>query len=888
MLVVRGEPGVGKTALLEDAIERASDLRVARAVGVESEMELAFAALHQLCAPILDRLELLPRPQLNALAITFGLSEGAVPDRFLVGLAVLTLLSEVAVERPLVCVVDDAQWLDRASAQVLGFVARRLMAESVVMLFATREPGEELRTLPELVVAGLRDADAHELLTSVIPWPLDERVREQIVAETRGNPLALIELPQGLSPAHLAGGLGLPRALSVSGRIEEGFRERLEALPADTQRLLLAAAAEPGGDPALLWRAAYRLGISRRVLEPAESAGLLEVGTRVRFRHPLARSTVYRAASPEERRRVHRALADASDRDADADRRAWHMAEATDGPDEDVAAELELAAQRARSRGGLGAAAAFLERATVLTLDSPRRVERALTAAQVAFEAGSIDDALALLDAAEAGDLNEFQRARVHLLRGQMAFAAHGGSGAPPLLLKAARELEAVDAKFARETYLDAWGAALFAGHLARGGGLHDVSRAARAAPKPTGRPRPSDLLLDAVALLITEGPAAAAAAATRAANAFASDAVSVEEELRWGWLAPVPAAALWDYENWHAIQARQVRLARDAGFFATLPVRLMSLACCFLLSGSFREAASLIAESEAVAQAMGARPLPHVPMALDAFRGRQAVESKLIEAATEGAAEGDGHLVSFARWAAAVRYNSLGRYEEALAAAGKASRDSFAVHVSNWALPEEIEAAVRTGNAEVAADALERLASTTAAGRTDWGLGIEARSRALLSDGPAAEDLYRDAIARLSRAGILPDLARAHLLYGEWLRREQRRIDARDQLKTAHNAFLAMGAEAFAGRTGIELLATGEAVRRHNVQARDKLTPQEAQIARFAGDGQTNPEIGARLFLSPRTVEWHLHKVFTKLGISSRKDLPRALRGPDLDLAAV
>jgi len=887
-LVVRGEPGIGKTALLEDAIERASDLKVVRAVGVESEMELAFAALHQLSAPMLDRLELLPSPQRNALAITFGLSEGAVPDRFLVGLAVLTLLSEVAVERPLVWVVDDAQWLDRASAQVLGFVARRLMAESVVILFATREPSDELRTLTELVVVGLGAVDAQKLLTSVIPWPLDERVRQQIVAESRGNPLALLELPRGLSAAHLAGGLGLPQVQAVSGRIEEGFRQRLEALPPDTQRLLLAVAAEPAGDPSLLWRAGYRLGISRRVLEPAESAGLLEVGTRVRFRHPLARSAIYRAASPEQRRQVHRALADASDRDVDADRRAWHMAEATADPDEDVAAELEQAAGRARSRGGLGAAAAFLERAAILTPDSPRRAERALAAANAAFEAGSIDDALALLDTAEAGVLDELQRARAHLLRGQIAFAAHGGSDAPPLLLKAARELEAVDARLARETYLDAWGAALFAGHLARGGSLHDVSRAARAAPEPTWPPRPCDLLLDALALLITEGPAAAPATATRAAKAFSSDDVSIEEELRWGWLAPVPAAALWDYENWHAIQARQVRLARDAGFFATLPIRLVSLSCCFLLSGDFREAASLIAESEALALAMGARALPHVSMALDAFRGREVVASELVEAAVEGATEGDGHLVSFAQWAASIRYNGMGLYEEALAAAGKASRDGFAVHVSNWALPEEIEAAVRTANPEVAADALERLAETTAGGGTDWGLGIEARSRALLSDGPPAEDLYREAIARLSRAGLLPDLARAHLLYGEWLRREQRRVDARDQLKTAHSAFVTMGAEAFAERTRIELLATGEAVRRHDVHARDDLTPQEAQIARLAGEGHTNPEIGARLFLSPRTVEWHLHKVFTKLGVSSRKELPRALRGPDRELAAI
>ena len=534
-LVVVGEAGIGKSALLEDAIDRASELRVLRAVGVESEMELAFATLHQLCAPMLNRLERLPRPQSNALAITFGLSEGAVPDRFLVGLAVLTLLSEVAAEQPLVCVVDDAQWLDRASAQVLGFVARRLMAEAVVILFATREPGEELRALPKLVVAGLRAADARELLTSVIPWPLDERVREQIVAETRGNPLALLELPRGLSAAQLAGGLGLPRVGSVSGRIEEGFRLRLDALPIDTQRLLLAAAAEPAGDPALLWRAGFRLGISRRALDPAESAGLLEVGTRVRFRHPLVRSAVYGAATAEERRQVHRALADASDRDADADRRAWHMAEATAEPDEDVAAELEQAANRARSRGGLGVTAAFLQRACALTLDSSRRVERALAAAQVAFEAGSIDDALALLDTAATGDLDERQRARAHLLRGQIAFAAHGGSGAPPLLLKAARELEAVDVKLARETYLGAWGAALFAGHLARDGSLHEVSTAARGAPQLTGRPRPCDVLLDALTLLITEGPRAAATPASHAARAFAGDDVSTEEELRWG-----------------------------------------------------------------------------------------------------------------------------------------------------------------------------------------------------------------------------------------------------------------------------------------------------------------------------------------------------------------
>ncbi len=439
------------------------------------------------------------------------------------------------------------------------------------------------------------------------------------------------------------------------------------------------------------------------------------------------------------------------------------------------------------------------------------------------------------------------------------------------MLLKAAHELEAVDVKLARETYLDAWGAALFAGHLAKEGSLEDVSRAATAAPGPTQRPRPCDLLLDGLALLIIERPAAAAATARQACNAFASEDVSIEEKLRWGWLAPVPAAVLWDYETWYAMQARQVRFARDAGFFATLPVRLVALACCFVLSGEFPAAESLIGESEAVAEAMGTRPLPQGPIALDALRGRGSVASTLVEARIQGAVEGEGHLVSFAQWAASIRYNGLGRYEEALAAARKASGDAFAVHVSGWALPEQVEAAVRVGNAQLAADALERLAETAAAGGTDWGLGIEARSRALLSSGQIADSLYRESIARLSRTRLRPDLARAHLLYGEWLRREQRRVEAREQLRAAHSAFGAIGAEAFAERARLELLATGESVRKHTVEARDELTPQEAQIARMAGDGHTNPEIGARLFLSPRTVEWHLRKVFTKLGVSSR-----------------
>ena len=490
-LVVRGEPGVGKTALLEYVLERASGCRVARASGVQSEMELVFAGLHQLCAPMLDRLERLPGPQRDALGTAFGLARGVAPDRFLVGLAVLSLLSEVAEERPLVCLVDDAQWLDRASAQALAFVARRLLAESVALVFAARAPGEEreLRGLPELMVEGLGESDARALLGSVLPGPLDERVRDRIVAETRGNPLALLELPRGLTPAELAGGFGLPDAPALSGRIEESFRRQLAALPAATRRLLLVAAAEPVGEPVLLWHAAEQLGVGVEAAGPAAEAGLCEFGARVRFRHPLVRSAVYRAASPEDQRSAHGALAEATDPELDPDRRAWHHAQAAPGPDEEVAAELERSAGRAQARGGLAAAAAFLEQAALLTPGSARRTERALAAAQAKHQAGAPDAALELLATAEAGPLDELQRARVDLLRAQIAFAVRRGSDAPPLLLKAAKRLEPLDLTLARETYLEALSAAIFAGRLATGGGVLEAAEAARAAPPAPGPP---------------------------------------------------------------------------------------------------------------------------------------------------------------------------------------------------------------------------------------------------------------------------------------------------------------------------------------------------------------------------------------------------------------
>jgi len=877
-LVIRGDPGVGKTALLEYLAAEASACRVLRAVGVQSEMELAFAGLHQLCGPMMDHAERLPVPQREALRTAFGLSAGPAPDRFMVGLAVLSLLSEVAGQRPLVCVVDDQQWLDRASVQALGFVARRLAADPVGLVFAARVAGQELAGLPELVVEGLGEGDARALLGSVLAGSLDARVRDLIVAETRGNPLALLELPRGLTPAELAGGFGLPGARPLTGRIEESFRRQLDALPTQTRRLLQLAAADPSGDSSLVWRAAARLGLPVQAGTPAADARLVEFGMRIRFRHPLVRSAAYRSASPQARQEIHGALAEVTDPVTDPDRRAWHRAQAAPGPDEEVAAELEHSAGRAQARGGLAAAAAFLERSVLLTADSVRRAERTLAAAQANLRAGAFGTALELLGAAEAGPLDEFGSARVDLLRGQIAFASGLGSDAPPLLLKAAKRLEPLNLELARETYLNAWGAALFAGRLAGAGDLLEVSRAAMALPRPAHPPRPVDLLLDGLALLITDGPAAAAPTLRRAASIFASGDISIEEGLRWGWVAQA-ACTLWDDDGWRAILARQVQLARDTGALDQLPIDLGALGTAVAWSGDFAAAASLIAEADAACEATGSRSAPFTAMLLASLRGREAEVVPLIEATiSEAAAGGQGIAVTYAHWAAAILYNGLGRYVEAREAAQQASQDTPGLYISMWALPELIEAAARSGNTRIAGEALERLADTTRAGGTDFGLGIEARCRALLSEGEAAEGCYREAIDRLGRTQLRPELARAHLLYGEWLRRAGRRLDARAQLRTAHEMLATMGAEAFAERAGSELLATGETVRKRTAETADELTAQEVSIARLAADGQTNSEIGAQLFLSARTIEWHLRKVFTKLGINSRRELREAL----------
>jgi DNA-binding CsgD family transcriptional regulator/predicted negative regulator of RcsB-dependent stress response len=749
------------------------------------------------------------------------------------------------------------------------------------MIFAVREPSDEddFMGLPELVVDGLGDDDARAVLASVIRWPLDERVRDRIVAETHGNPLALLELPRGLTPAQLAGGFGIPSFAALPGRIEDSFARRLAPLPAATRRLLLLAAAEPLGDLALLWRASDRLGIKAEAADAAESEGLVEFCVQVTFRHPLVRSAIYRSASPEQRREAHQALAEATDPELDPDRRAWHFAQAAPGPDEGVASELERCAERAQARGGLAAAAAFLERSAALTLEPGRRAARALAAARVMAQSGAFEAALRLLATAEAGPLDKLQRAWAELLRGQIAFASGRGREASPLLLKAATSFEPLDVGLARQTYLEAFSAAQYAGRFGTGAGLREAAQAARAAPRPTQPPSAPDLLLDGLALLNTEGYTGAAPTLKEALSAFSSEQTSTEEALRWLGLASRTAVRLWDDESWDVLTTRYVRLARETGALGVLPIALNQRAGLHVCEGDFAAAAALLEEAGPITETTGSGLPLYTSLALAAYGGRERELSELITASTnETVRRGLGVGPILLDWSIAVLNNGLGRYQDALAAAHRASEDSHELVFSTWAAVELIEAASRSGVPEQGADALERLSEGTRASGGDWALGVQACARALLSDGHSAEPLYREASDRLARTRVRVTLARAHLLYGEWLRRENRRIDAREQLRTAHEMFVTMGADGFAERTRRELLATGETARTRATGAGSKLTAQETQVAELARQGLSNSEIGARLFISPRTVEYHLHKVFTKLGVNSRLQLHRVL----------
>jgi DNA-binding CsgD family transcriptional regulator len=887
-IVVLGEPGIGKTALLEHAATSAHEITVLRTVGSEAEKELAYASLQDLFRPTGGAIAQLPEPQKRAIEIVFGRSVGQAPDPLLVGLGLLNLLSELSAECPVLCVIDDAQWLDAASAQVISFAARHISHDAVAFLFGARTLIDELRGLPALNVAALGDHDARHLLATVLPDRLDDRVVDRLVAETHGNPLAILEMPRGLTPSQLAGGFGLPASVTLAGQIEESYRRRLAKLPPESKRLLLIAAADPTGNSELVWRAMDILRIPEDAVEAVEDGDFVELQGRIVFRHPIVRSAIYNTATPKERRAAHAALADATDIDVDPDRRAWHQAQATIRPNEAVAAELERSALRAQARGGFAAAGAFLERSMALTVDPTLRAIRALRAAQAKRLSGALDAATGLAAIAETGPIDDLHGAELDILLGQIAFARSRDNEVASRMLQAASRLERVDVGLAREAYLDALIAALFSSHLAVDAGAQMVAKAASAVERPEGAARGSDVLLDGLALFITAGYRAGTPVLKEAVTLFQGDGICAEERLRWSGLAGGTAGALWDYETWDTLTARQETLARDVGALSLLPDTLGARVGVSLFAGDLARADLLVEQIQVVTDASDIRRFPYAALSVAGFRGDEQRARELVETTNnESIPRGEGLATIVSSWALAVLSNGRGHYEEAFRAAKEATKDPNELWYWGWGAVEFIEAASRTNNASRAQPAFERLVESTDASGTDWALAVQARCRALLADGLHAEVLYCEALERLEPTRLRLDLARTRLLYGEWLRRAQRQREAREQLRLAHGLFVEFGMSGFADRAESELLATGERARKRKVETRLDLTPQELRISELAADGATNQEIAGQLFISTATVEYHLSKVYRKLGIRSRTQLVAVLqqKGPMKDV---
>ncbi|MFE9687064.1 ATP-binding protein [Streptomyces sp. NPDC006285] len=850
-LVLRGEAGIGKSRLLAHVQGAAAGFCVLRVGGTQHEAELPFAALHQLCLPVLEHLAELPAHHRQALRIAFDLESGT-PDVLRVGLATLGLLTAAGQKCPVLCVVDDAHWLDAASLKALAFLARRVSTEPVTMVFAVRLPCEasELDALPSLNVGRLSDVDAQALLAAQSHERLDAQVRDRLVAEARGNPLALLVLPR-------AGGFAPPEPSSVPHRVAHRFRTMMSSLSEQARLLLTVAGADPTGDPQLLWLAGRRLGIDLSAAgASATASGLVEFGTRVRFYHPLARAAAYDGATPDERRLAHRVLAEVTDQVSDPDRRAWHRAQAAAVPDEDIAAELERSASRARARGGVVATAAFLERAAELSLDAERRITRTVAAVRAHLDAGATDKAAALLTTVERSGLSEFQQAEADLLRGRIALTRIDDNGGPALMLRAARRFADLDPKRSRESYLEALEMSLLVG---RANGVTDLVLA-EAKTTPAHAPD----LLDALEALAANGHQAAVPLIRKALD-------STEDALwdRHPALAIILAAELWDPDAHVRIIEWLLKNGRASGSPLVLRLGLAQAASAAALTGDLDEAMAAIAEEEAIADATGAPPVIYHRLQLAAMRGRRQEALTLFEAVTATATV-MGQVISNVHWAGAVLHNSLGEYPEALAAARRAVADGE-LFVSGFALPELVEAAVRCGEHAAAADALASLTERTQASATRSGLGIAAYVRGLVR---GTEEDYQEAIDHLTDTPMLPYRARAHLLYGEWLRRQGRRQDCRPQLRTAHQLFSDAGLEAFSRRAADELRASGETARSRTGHARDQLTMQELLIARLVAAGATSKEVASRLFISPRTVDAHLRNIYRKLGVTSRRQL--------------